>query len=30
MMFRVSMQGIAGAVLVVIGLVILFDRLRKL
>jgi phage shock protein C len=30
MMFRVSMQGIAGAVLVVIGLVILFERLRKL
>ena len=27
---RVSVQGIAGAVLVIIGLVILFDRLRKL
>jgi phage shock protein PspC (stress-responsive transcriptional regulator) len=30
MMFRVSASGTAGAVLVVIGLVILFDRLRKL
>jgi phage shock protein PspC (stress-responsive transcriptional regulator) len=30
MMFRVSVSGTAGAVLVVIGLVILFDRLRKL
>jgi phage shock protein PspC (stress-responsive transcriptional regulator) len=30
MMFRVSVPGTAGAVLVVIGLVILFDRLRKL
>ena len=30
LMFQVSVQGIAGAVLVVIGLVLLFDRLRKL
>jgi phage shock protein C len=30
MMIRVSVSGTAGAVLVVIGLVILFDRLRKL
>jgi phage shock protein C len=30
MTFRVSMPGTAGAVLVVIGLVILFERLRKL
>ena len=30
MMIRVSASGTAGAVLVVIGLVILFDRLRKL
>jgi len=30
MTFRVSVPGTAGAVLVVIGLVILFDRLRKL
>jgi phage shock protein C len=30
MMIRVSVPGTAGAVLVVIGLVILFDRLRKL
>jgi phage shock protein PspC (stress-responsive transcriptional regulator) len=30
MRFRVSVSGTAGAVLVVIGLVILFDRLRKL
>ncbi len=30
MMFRVSASGTAGAVLVVIGLVILFERLRKL
>jgi phage shock protein C len=30
MMIRVSVPGTAGAVLVVIGLVILFERLRKL
>jgi phage shock protein PspC (stress-responsive transcriptional regulator) len=30
MMIRVSVPGTAGTVLVVIGLVILFDRLRKL
>ena len=30
MTFRVSVSGTAGAVLVVIGLVILFERLRKL
>jgi phage shock protein PspC (stress-responsive transcriptional regulator) len=30
MMIRVSVHGTAGAVLVVIGLVILFERLRKL
>jgi phage shock protein C len=30
MMFRVSASGTAGAVLVVIGLVILFERLQKL
>jgi hypothetical protein len=30
MTFRVSVPGTAGAVLVVIGLVILFDRLQKL
>jgi phage shock protein C len=30
MTFRVSVPGTAGAVLVVIGLVILFERLRKL
>jgi nitrate reductase gamma subunit len=30
MKFRVSVPGTAGAVLVVIGLVILFERLRKL